>query len=75
MKKSLLEIDIMFNNTQSAIKTSRDNLITLAGHSYMLSHILPPYYTKMIKINKAVKFDIHNIDIEEAIDIARAWIS
>jgi DNA-binding transcriptional LysR family regulator len=68
-KKSLEDIDMIFDNTISSIKQNQDNVIKLAGHSYMLSHILPPYFKKMIAQNKDVKFELHNIPYQEGMDL------
>jgi DNA-binding transcriptional LysR family regulator len=68
-KKSIEDIDMIFDSTMQAISTDYDNTIKLAGHSYMLSHVLPPYYKKMIEVNPDVKFDIWNSGIEEAMDM------
>lgn len=68
-KKQLLEIDMIFENVSKTIKYDYDNIIKIAGYSYMLSHILPKYYKKMIEFNKNVRFEIWNCKYEEAIDM------
>ena len=68
-KKALEEIDMIFTNSKEVIKTEYDNLIRIAGHSYMLSHILPPYFKKMIKKNPKVKFELSHINQKEAMDM------
>jgi DNA-binding transcriptional LysR family regulator len=73
-KKTLSEIDMIFENSREVIKQDYDNTIKLAGHSYMLSHILPSYFKKLIEINQNAKFELHNITLEEAIDMLESGI-
>lgn len=67
-KKTLSEVDFLFENASTTIKRDYDNIIKIAAHSYMLSHILPPYFKKIIETNPKVKFELHNISNEEAMD-------
>jgi DNA-binding transcriptional LysR family regulator len=72
--KTLNEVDFLFEYVGKTIKDDYDNVIKLAGHTYMLSHILPPYFQKMIEINPEVKFELHNSNYEEAMDMLKAGI-
>jgi DNA-binding transcriptional LysR family regulator len=73
-KKALNEVDFLFENAGATIKQDYDNIVRFAGHSYMLSHILPPYFKKMIKQNPKVKFEIHNSGYTEAMDMLETGI-
>lgn len=68
-KKSIEEIDFLLGDAMNVIKEDYDNLIKIAAHSYMLSHILPPYFKKIIEINPKVKFELHNSSYIEAMDM------
>jgi DNA-binding transcriptional LysR family regulator len=68
-KKSLDEIDFMFENAMQSMKYDYDNIIKIAGHTYMLSHILPPYYKKILGNQPDTRFEIWNSSYEEAIDM------
>lgn len=68
-KKALNEVDFLFEYASKAIKEDYDNVIKLAGHSYMLSHILPPFFKKTIDSNPNVKFELYNSSYEEATDM------
>lgn len=68
-KKALEEVDMIFTNSKEAIKTDYDNIIRLAGHSYMLSHILPPFFKKMIAKNPKVQFELSHVNQKEAMDM------
>ena len=68
-KKSIEEIDFIFANAGAAIKHDHDNKIILAGHFYMLSHILPPYFKKMVEKNPKVQFELFNSNYQEAMDM------
>lgn len=67
-KKSIEEMDFLFNHAMQAIKEDYDNIIKISAHSYMLSHILPPYFKKMIEQNPKVKFELNNSSYTEAMD-------
>ena len=68
-KKTLAEIDMIFENSMEVIKQDYDNIVRLAGHSFMLSHILPPHFKKLLSKNKETKFDLHNTSYEESLDM------
>lgn len=68
-KKFINEMDFMFENAKEIIKEDYDDKISIAAHFYMLSHILPPYFKKMIKKNEDVKFKLYNTGYEETIDL------
>lgn len=71
-KKSIEEMDFILSNAMDVIKEDYDNVIKLAGHAYMLSHILPPYFKNMIEVNPKVKFELYNINYIEGIDMLEA---
>jgi DNA-binding transcriptional LysR family regulator len=68
-KKSIQDMDMIFENTIHTIRYDYENTIKIAAHSYMLSHILPYYFRKILEINPKVQFDIWNSSYEEAIDM------
>lgn len=68
-KKILNDVDNLFENTISQIKIESDNIITIAAHSYVLSHLLPPYFSQIIVQNPDVQFELHNVNKEEAINM------
>lgn len=71
-KKFVTEMDFMFENASQMIKEDYDNKIKIAAHSYMLSHILPSYFKKVIEKNKEVQFELHNISYDEGIELLQA---
>jgi DNA-binding transcriptional LysR family regulator len=71
-KKTIEEMDFLFSNAMQTIKHDNDNTIKLAGHFYMLSHILPPYFKRMIEKKNDVRFELHNTEYEETIDLLNA---
>jgi DNA-binding transcriptional LysR family regulator len=73
-KKSIEDIDMIYENTMKTIKEDYENIIKISAHSYMLSHILPPYFKKMIEENPKVKFELHNSSYTEAIDMVNNGI-
>lgn len=73
-KKTLREVDFLFENASKNIKQDYDNVIKLAAHSYMLSHILPPHFKKLIEVNPKVKFELHNSSYQESIDMLESGI-
>lgn len=68
-KRQLEEINMVFENTSKVIKHDYDDTIRLAGHSYMLSHILPAYFKKILKVNPNTRFELWNSSYEEAFDM------
>ena len=73
-KKSIEEMDFLLGNAMDVIKEDYDNLIKISAHSYMLSHILPPYFKEMIEVNPKVKFELYNSNYTEAMDMLEAGI-
>jgi DNA-binding transcriptional LysR family regulator len=71
-KKTLDEVDFIFQNLRSAIKHDNDNIIKISAHSYMFSHILPPYFKQMVEENPKVQFELFNSSYNEAIDMVNA---
>lgn len=71
-KKFVDEMDFMFENASEMIKQDYDNKIKIAAHTYMLSHILPPYFKKALEKNKDLYFELHNSSYEETIDLLNA---
>ena len=59
----------MFEHANELIKEDYDNKIKIASHPYMLSHILPSAFKKVLQINDKIKFELFNISLDEAIDM------
>jgi DNA-binding transcriptional LysR family regulator len=68
-KKFVDEMDFMFEHASEMIKQDYDDKIRIAAHTYMLSHILPPYFKKIVKTNPKLRFELHNTGYEETIDL------
>lgn len=68
-KKSLHDIDFIFEHTINALKEDGENIVKLAGHTYMLSHILPQYFKKVLEVNSCTEFELHNVPYEEMMDM------
>ena len=71
-KKFVDEMDFMFENASEMIKQDYDDKIRIAAHTYMLSHILPPYFKKALEKNKDLRFELHNTGYEEGIDLLQS---
>ncbi len=59
-KKALNEVDFLFENAGATIKQDYDNIIRIAANSYMFSHILPPFFKKILQTNPKAEFELHN---------------
>ena len=68
-KKSVEEIDFIFEDAGASIKHDYDDKIRIAAHTYMLSHILPPYFKKIIEKRNNFNFELYNTGYEETIDL------
>ena len=68
-KKIVDEIDFVFENAKQIIKEDFDDKITISAHFYMLSHILPPYFKKMIEKNPNVQFELYNSSYSEGLEL------
>ena len=73
-KKTLDEVDFLFENASKNIQQDYDNMVKLAGHSYMLSHILPPYFKQLIAVNPKVQFELYNCSYQEGMDMLESGI-
>lgn len=71
-KKFVDEMDFMFENASEMIKQDYDDKIKIAAHTYMLSHILPPYFKKALEKNKDLRFELYNTGYEEGIDLLQS---
>jgi DNA-binding transcriptional LysR family regulator len=71
-KRFVLELDSLFVNVKNLLAEDFENKVRIAGHSYMLSHILPPFFEKMVKRNPNIEFDIYNYNYDEALQALSA---
>jgi DNA-binding transcriptional LysR family regulator len=71
-KRFIEEIDNLFTNAKDLLFEDCENKVRIAGHSYILSHILPPFYEKMIEKNPNIEFDLYNYKFDDGIEALNA---
>ncbi len=68
-RKFVDDLDFMFSNAKQVLKTNPENKVRIAGHSYSLSHILPPFFEKMVAKHKDLEFELFNTNLEESLSL------
>lgn len=67
-KKFIDELDFMFENASSIIREDYDNKVKIAAHPYIFSHFLPRIFKKLIEKNPKIRFELHNVSVEDGLD-------